>query len=273
MYLEYWGLKRFPFENVPNPDFMYYSPEHEEALARLLYVVRGNKGVVLISGEVGSGKTTLSRVLINQLPPDEYDIGLMTNPSLKPLDFLREVLYNLGLDPGRFKSKASLLKILRETMLKNLRENRTTLLIFDEAQLISKQTFEEIRLLLNFQLNDRFMMTVILLGQPELRTTVKSIAQLDQRIAIRYHLNPLNETETERYIDFRLKKAGAGKVLFTDNGKGEVYRHSLGTPRVINNICDMSLMIGFIARAHRVDADIVRKAIEDTDVSPACSSG
>ncbi len=273
MYLEYWGLKKFPFENVPNPDFMYYSPEHEEALARLFYVVRGNKGVVLISGEVGSGKTTLSRVLINQLPPEQYDIGLMTNPSLKPLDFLREVLFNLGLDPGRYKSKATLLKLLRETMLKNLRENRTTLLIFDEAQLISKETFEEIRLLLNFQLNDRFMMTVILLGQPELRTTVKSMAQLDQRIAIRYHLNPLNEVETERYIDFRLKKSGAGKVLFTDDGKTEIYHYSEGIPRIINNMCDMSLMIGCILQASVIDADIVRKAIEDADVPPACAPG
>ena len=100
MYLEYWGLKRFPFENVPDPDFIYYSPDHLEALSRLLYAVKGNKGIVLITGEIGSGKTTLSRVLMLQLPRKKYDIGLMVNTTLSPLDFLREVLRSFGLNPG-----------------------------------------------------------------------------------------------------------------------------------------------------------------------------
>lgn len=263
MHLEYWGLKKFPFENVPDPDFMYYSPEHEEALARLLYVVKENKGIVLLTGEIGSGKTMLSRVLMQRLPDAKFDIGLMTNPILKPLDFLREILHNLGLNPVGNSPKSHLLKLLNEKMLENLRNDVATLLILDEAHLISKTTFEEIRLLLNFQLNDRFMLTIILLGQPELRDILKEIKQLDQRIAIRYRLNPLNLDETLRYVDLRLKKAGSVNNIIDRQALDEIYAYSKGIPRLINNICDMSLMVGFISKAKVVDSGVVRDAIRD----------
>ena len=172
MYLEYWGLQKFPFENVPDPEFMYYSSEHEEALARLVYAVKRNKGAVLLTGEIGCGKTTLSRVFIQQLADSEFDIGLMTNPSLEPIDFLKEALYQIGLNP-QSQSKSELLKILNDRMIENMKNNLTTLLIIDEAQLISKETFEEIRLLLNFQLNDRYLLTLVLIGQPELRDIIR----------------------------------------------------------------------------------------------------
>ncbi|MBW2594437.1 MAG: AAA family ATPase [Deltaproteobacteria bacterium] len=263
MYLEYWGLKRFPFENVPDPDFMYYSPEHEEALARLLYVVRGNKGMVMITGEIGSGKTTLSRVLLQQLSDVKFDIGLMTNPILKPLDFLREILYNLGLNPARNAAKSHLLKILNEKLLENLRNGMSTLLIFDEAHLISRKTFEEIRLLMNFQLNDRFMLTIILLGQPELKDIVKEIKQLDQRVATRYHLNPLNFVETRNYIKIRLEKAGSTNNIIDPQALDDIYDYSKGIPRLINNICDISLMVGFVSKAEIVDSKIIKEAARD----------
>ncbi len=264
MYLEYWGLKRFPFENVPDPDFMYYSPEHEEALARLLYVVKENKGIVLLTGEIGSGKTMLSRVLMQRLPDAKFDIGLMTNPILKPLDFLREILHNLGLNPARNSPKSRLLKLLNDKVLENLRNGTTTLLIFDEAHLISKATFEEIRLLMNFQLNDRFMLTIILFGQPELSGIIKEIRQLDQRIAIRYHLNSFSFDETLKYIDIRLKKAGLANSIIDRQALDEIYDYSKGVPRLINNICDMSLMVGFISKAKAVDSGIIREAIRDS---------
>ena len=265
MYLEYWGLKTFPFENVPDPDFMYYSSEHEEALARLLYVVKENKGIVLLTGEIGSGKTMLSRVLMQRLSETKFDIGLMTNPTLAPLDFLREILHNLGLNPAGNSPKSHLLKLLNEKMLENLRDDMVTLLILDEAQLISKATFEEIRLLMNFQLNDRFMLTIILLGQPELRGVIKEIKQLDQRIAIRYHLNPFNLDETAKYIDLRLKKAGSVNSIIDRQAMDEIYGYSRGIPRLINNICDMSLMVGFISKTRIVDSGVVREAIRDSD--------
>ena len=263
MYLEYWGLKKFPFENVPDPDFIYYSPEHLEALSRLLYVAKGNKGIVLITGEIGSGKTTLSRVLIQQLPREKYDIGLMVNTTLAPLDFLREVLRSYDLNHGDDLSKSFLLKLFYDKMLENSKQEKGTLLIIDEAQLISKETFEELRLLLNFQLNNKFLLTVILLGQPELRNIVKDIEQLDQRVAIRYHLNPLNFYETLKYMGVRFTKAGLSRNIITKQAAKDIYTYSKGTPRLINSICDTSLMAGFISKAKIIDSKIVTEAVKD----------
>jgi general secretion pathway protein A len=244
MYLDYWGLQEFPFENVPDPRFMYFSPEFEEALIRLLYAVERKKGAALLTGEVGCGKTTLSRVLIQRLSENNADISLITNPSLDPPDFLKEILYQFG-------------------MLENMKEEKITLLIIDEAQVISPQTFEEVRLLLNFQLNDRFLLTLILIGQPELRDIIREIKQLDQRIAIKYHLTPLTFDDTIKYIRTRLKVAGAEKDVFTLESIDEIFRHSSGIPRKINNICDMCLMIGFVAKTQIIDSGVTRKVIKD----------
>jgi len=263
MYLEYWGLEKYPFENVPDPEFMYYSQEHEEALVRLVYAAKRRKGAALLTGEVGCGKTVLSKVFIQQLPDDEYDIGLIINPALEPVDLLKEILYQLGLN-NNTNSKADFLDILNERMLENMRQDKTTLLIIDEAQLISKETFEEVRLLLNFQLNDRFLLTLILIGQPELRNIIKDIKQLDQRIGIRYHLNPLNSEEVVKYITFRLEKAGLTKNIFTSQAMDDVYNYSQGIPRKINNVCDMSLLIGFSAKAEAIDSGIVSEAVRDS---------
>ncbi len=263
MYLEYWGFKTFPFENVPDPEFMYYSQEHEEALVRLIYATKRRKGAALLTGGVGCGKTILSKVFIQQLPEDEYDIGLIINPVLEPIDFLKEILYQLGLNPEDTNSKADFLDMLNERMLENVKQDKTTLLIIDEAQLISKETFEEIRLLLNFQLNDRFLLTLILIGQPELRDIIRTIKQLDQRIAIRYHLNALNFKDTVKYISFRLEKAGLTRSIFTRQAVDEIYSYSQGIPRKINNICDMSLLIGFSSKEKAIDSEIIKKVIED----------
>ncbi|MCD6265936.1 MAG: AAA family ATPase [Deltaproteobacteria bacterium] len=262
MYLEYWGLEKYPFENVPDPDFMYYSQEHEEALVRLVYAAKRSKGAALLTGEVGCGKTTLSKVFIQKLSEDNYDIGLMTNPSLAPSDFLKEILYQLGLSPDT-NSKADFLAILNKRLLENMKQDKATLLIIDEAQLIFRQTFEEIRLLLNFQLNNRFLLTLLLIGQPELRDIIKDIKQLDQRIAIRYHLNPLNFEQTVRYIVFRLKKAGLKRSIFTKQAVAEVFNYSQGIPRNINNICDMSLLIGFSSKTKVIDSNIIKDVIKD----------
>ena len=187
---------------------------------------------------------------------------MITNPTLEPSDFLKEILYQLGLNPDT-NSKADLLDILNKRMLENMKQDKTTLLIIDEAQLISKQTFEEIRLLLNFQLNDRFLLTLILIGQPELRDIVRGIKQLDQRIAIRYHLKPLNFEETVKYIVFRLKKAGLTRGIFTRQAIDEVYNYSQGVPRKINNVCDMSFLIGFSSKKKVIDSKIIKEVIED----------
>jgi len=244
MYLEYWGLKKYPFEDVPDPEFMYYSREHNEGLVRLLYAVKRRKGAALLTGEVGCGKTVLSKIFIQQVSDDEYDIASIINPFHKPLDFLKEILYQFGLN-NESNSKADLLDILNGRMLENVKRDKTTLLIIDEAQLIPMETFEEVRLLLNFHLNDRMLLTLILIGQPELKDIVKGIKQLDQRIGIRYHLNPLDSEEVAKYVSLRLEKAGLVKNIFTSEALDEVYNYTKGVPRRINNLCDMSLLIGF----------------------------
>lgn len=242
---------------------MYYSSEHEEALVRLVYAIKHNKGAVMLSGEIGCGKTMLSRVFIQQLPDSEFDVGLMTNPSLEPIDFLKEAIYQIGLN-SQSNSKPELLNILNNRMLENTKNNRSMLLIIDEAQLIYKDTFEEIRLLLNFQLNDRYLLNLVLLGQPELRDVIRGYKQLDQRIAIRYHLNPLNPDDAGKYISFRLEKAGRRESIFTPAAIDEIYNYSQGIPRKINNVCDLSLLIGFSVKAQKIDNDIVRRVLKDS---------
>ena len=263
MYLDYWKINKYPFENVPDPEFMYYSPEHEEALVRLLYAVKRMKGAALLTGDIGSGKTTLSRVFIQQLPEKEFDIGLITNPSLNALDFIKEVHYQLGLD-SISNSKTDLLVILNNHLFDNVNKGKSTLLIIDEAQLIFGETFEEIRLLLNFQMNDRFLMTFLLIGQPELRDMIREYKQLDQRIAIRYHLNPLPRAETANYIRFRLSKTGCDRELFTEKAYDAIYQYSGGIPRKINNVCDLALLIGFSMKAQEIDEPLILKVVRDS---------
>jgi general secretion pathway protein A len=263
MYLEYWQLNRFPFENVPDPEFMFYSPEHKEALIRMSYAVERMKGAALLTGEVGSGKTTLSRVFIQQLSDEVFDIGLITNPFLTPLDFLKEIVYQIGLE-FRSNSKTELLEALNHHLIENFKHNKNTILIIDEAQLIPSDTFEEIRLVLNFQMNDCFLLTFLLIGQPELKDIIRQYKQLDQRIAIRYHLNPLNNQEAVDYMLYRLKIAGRTEPVFTSGAYEAIYDYSGGIPRLINNVCDLSLLIGFNLKVKCINQDIITKVIKDS---------
>ena len=263
MYLEHWGLETFPYEIVPDLKFIYSSGHWREAMTRLVYAVQRRKGAALLTGDVGCGKTTLSRALIRDLPQKDYHVGLITNPMLEPIEFIREILYQFGLDPASH-SKHELLGELGEMMMQDFRENRTTILVIDEAQLLSPTNFEEVRLLLNYQFNDRFLLNLLLIGQPELRGIIRRIEQLDSRIAIRYHLGPLGPEEMARYIEFRLGRAGATREIFTPDAFEEIYRQTRGVPRRVNNLCDMCLLIGFGIQAERIDGDIVRQVIEDT---------
>lgn len=262
MYLDYWGFEEFPFENVPDPDFFYMSKAHEEGLTRLLYAAQMRKGGAMLSGDIGCGKTTLSKVYIQELSEDKFDIGLIINPKLEPREFLQEVLYQFDIADIP-DSKVKCLHALNEKMISNLKEGKETILIVDEAQLLDSATFEEIRLLLNFQLNNRFLLTIILLGQPELRDKVSSIEQLDQRIAIKYHLRPFDKEETAKYILFRQEKAGKKGNAFNTEAMDEIYEHSGGVPRKINNLCDLSLLIGFSSNEKIIGKQIVGNIITD----------
>lgn len=263
MYEEYWSLKGLPFENVPDPRFFYTSTEHEEALLRLRYAISRRKGAIMLTGEVGCGKTLLSRILTMELPEGKYEIALIPNPTMDPSDLIKEILYQLGQESAS-SSKAELLQSLNGELLKNMERGKETLIIVDEAQAIEDiHTLEELRLLLNFQLNDRFMMTLILMGQPELKGKIKKTPQLDQRIAIRYHLKPLDFQETGNYIHFRLKIAGASKEIFTKEALESIYSYTQGVPRKINNVCDLALWVGYGSRADRIDERIVASVIEE----------
>ncbi len=262
MYLEYWNFKRFPFENVPDPDFFYLSKSHEEGLTRLIYAAEMRKGSAMLSGEIGCGKTTLSMVYVRELPEDKYDVGIIINPKLESVEFLQEVLYQFGIK-NIPETKVKCLRVLNEKMLANMNAGKETLLIVDEAQILNESTFEEIRLLLNFQLNSRFLMTIILIGQPELIKKIKEIEQLDQRIAIKYHLTPFNLEETARYIRYRQEKAGGINNLFADEAIERIYEHTGGVPRKINNLCDLSLLVGASSKQNLITKKTVENIISD----------
>jgi type II secretory pathway predicted ATPase ExeA len=263
MYEAYWKLSEGPFDNSPNPKFFYLSPEHEEALVRMMYAVRQRKGCAMLTGEYGCGKTTLSRALIQRLEAERYEIALLTNPSWTPIDFLREVLYQLGVDTPE-RNKPELLHQLNEIFFRNFQGGRDTVIIVDEAQLIEDDSvFEELRLLLNFQTDDRFLVTLLLIGSTELAARVRRLKHLDQRIAIRYHLNTLDDTHTANYIAHRLQLAGQTHKIFTDTAVKLVFDFTGGTPREINSICDIALLVGYSKRVQEIDERIVAEDIKD----------
>jgi general secretion pathway protein A len=263
MYEGYWGLAEPPFNNSPNPKFFYLSPEHEEALVRLVYTVRHRKGCAMLTGEYGCGKTTLSRALIQRLEAERYEIALLTNASWSPLDFLREVLYQLGVET-QDKSKPELLHQLNDVFFRNFQAQRDTVVIVDEAQLIEDEgVLEELRLLMNFQTDDRFLVTVLLIGSPELIGKIRRLKHLDQRIAIRYHLNTLDSAHTGAYIAHRLRMAGRETPIFTEEAIKLIFDFTRGTPREINNLCDIALLIGYSKRLTEIDEKVIAEVIKD----------
>ena len=263
MYEAHWGLSEPPFDNSPNPKFLYLSPEHEEALVRMIYAVRHRKGCAILTGEYGCGKTTLSRALIQRLEVERYEIGLLTNPSWTAVEFLSEILYQLGVESEE-KTKPELLHRLNEVFFNNYRTGRESVIIIDEAQLVADDAvFEELRLLMNFQTDDRFLVTILLIGSPELTAKVRRLKHLDQRIAIRYHLNTLDDTHTAQYITHRLKMAGQTNQIFTDEAVKLVFDFTRGTPREINNLCDIALLVGYSKKMSEIDETVIAGAIRD----------
>ncbi len=267
MYEAYWGLKEKPFENTPDPRFLYYSQQHKEALARMLYVVREHKGAALITGEYGSGKTLLTRVLWQELQQEHlYQPVFILNPRLSGLEFIQEIVHQLGGEV--VPNKIDLFHGLHKILYSNHNIGKHSVIMIDEAQAIeTKEIFEELRLLLNFQLDDAFLLTIILLGQPELNYAVGNLPQLSQRMAVRFHLKALNEQETKEYISHRLEVAGARRPFFEEAAFAEIYLCSGGIPRRINNICDLALLVGFGSSLTTVDKHAIAKISEDLETS------
>lgn len=266
MYEQYWDLKEKPFENTPDPKFFYASLQHEEALARMLYTVMETKGAGLLTGVYGCGKTLLSRALLKELQKDVYKVAIINNPKLDEVELLRMIAYNLGFAevPTR---KADILIKLESIFKENLMDGKKTVIIIDEAHAIDDYNiFEEVRLLLNYQLEDKFLVTILLLGQPELKEKIETIKQLNQRIAMRYHLKPLSKEETAAYISHRLNIAQSKINPFLEDAIEIIYQYSGGIPRKINHICDIALLAGMGAQVKTINGEFIKEIIESFSI-------
>ncbi|MDM8535890.1 AAA family ATPase [Desulfobacterales bacterium HSG17] len=266
MYLKHWNLKEQPFLNVPKSGLFFPSPQHEEAVIRLSYVAQHRKGVAMLTGEVGSGKTTVARALMNHLPKDKFETQMIVNPALSPTDMLKAILLKFGenAEKAESDSKPILLDRLQTRFAQNMKKGITTVLIIDEVHVIKDlSTFEELRMLLNMQSDDEFLVTLILLGQPLLLKKISELQPLKERISIKYHLEPLDSENTWEYIAFRLKNSGSVNNIFTKDAVRLIYETSEGIPLRINNLCDRSLLVGLMSGVMEIDVNIVNEAIED----------
>ena len=268
MFEEFFGLATKPFGKTPDPGFLYESPQHREALARLEYAVE-EKDLALLVGDIGSGKTTLSRALIDRVG-DSRPVVLLINPRLTPTQFLRAFARGLGIEPARFRN--DLLDQLHTKLYELYEVKREPVLIIDEAQLIPTQaTFDEIRLLTNFQLDDQNLLSVVLIGQPELATRLDrdAYAPLRQRIGMRYSLGPLSLEETLAYIEHRIRVAGGKRNPFNRAAMEEIHAVSGGVPRIINTLATTSLLDAFGEDAETIDPGRVASAARDHHMESA----
>jgi general secretion pathway protein A len=266
MYEEYFGLTRKPFEITPDPAFLYASPQHKEALASLLYGVREGKGLLVLTGEVGTGKTLLIRCLLEMLGPETVT-AYVFNPRMSVMEFFQAVAHEFDLK-GDFFNKIAFLTRLNEFLLEVAGRGEKALLIVDEAQNLSLPILEEIRLLMNLETSEQKLLQVILAGQPEFHRIINfsCMRQFRQRISLRAHLSPLTEKQTKAYIDKRLEVAGLdGGGLFTKRAISLIHRYSRGIPRLINVICDNSLLTAYAMDERRVHSSIVKEVIEDLE--------
>ncbi len=271
MYKAYWGLTEKPFVNTPDPRFLYYSREHEEAFSRLMYAVQSNLGGCMLTGVFGCGKTLLNQTLVETLEKmGNYKVAFIANPFLSHVELLRMVAYSLGasnLPEKRTEILTDfLLQKLEEILRNNNNDGKDTVVIIDEAHIIEdKLIFEELRLLLNFQLKDKFLLTLILSGQPELKKNVDNIKQLSQRIPVKCHLDRFDLKDTRNYILHRLKVAGRNQPAFNEEAYNVIYQRSGGIPRRINNICDMSLLVGFSKSIELINEEIINDVVRDLE--------
>jgi general secretion pathway protein A len=266
MYLSFFGLNEKPFAITPDPRYLYLSERHAEALAHLLYGINEAGGFVQLTGEVGTGKTTIVRSLLAQTPKNA-EIALILNPRMTAPEFLLTICEEIGIGvpDSSMESLKDLVDILSHYLLRAHGAGRRVVLVVDEAQNLAPAVLEQVRLLTNLETNTQKLLQIILIGQPELRELLgrNELRQLAQRITGRYHLHPLSRDETAAYVRHRLRVAGATTDIFSGAALSEIYRLSVGVPRVINVICDRALLGAYSMDRHRVTATLVRHAASE----------
>jgi general secretion pathway protein A len=266
MYKEFYGLKDKPFSKTPDPRFLYLSAGHREALARLQYVLE-ERELALLTGDIGCGKTTISRALMDSVG-DAYHFCFIFNPRLTANELLRVIARNLMVAAPPV-AKDELLREITEALYRFHNEKCCPVIVIDEAQMITgREIFDEIRLLTNFQLDDRNLLSVIVMGQPELRRMLAEpiYEPFRQRIAINYHLFPLDLEETLEYLDFRMEVAGGSPGLFSPDAVQRIYEFSGGVPRKINVIATNALLEGFGRDASFIDAAIIEDMADELNL-------
>jgi len=259
-YLDHWGLVSRPFENVPDPDNFYLSDSHAWALDLLEYAIHEHKPAALLTGAYGTGKTTMVRVLLGRLEIDRFAAALLNYPVTAGEELFQRFLdqFDEPVEPAPVKSR--LYDQLGDVFVRNVRDGRHNLLILDEAQALPVQTlFEELRLLLNYQLNDRNLVTLLLVGQDDIWATLSEMPQLSDRLAVKCRLQELELEQTRVYIRHRMTHAGAEGEVFDEEAIRMIQESSGGVPRRINNLCDLALLMGFRQELEVVDAAVVEK--------------
>jgi len=264
VYENYYNLACAPFQNTPNSRFFYETDQHKEALAKLEYTVRNRRGFALVTGEIGSGKTTLTRTLMRRVGPDAR-IALINNTRVSAHQLLKLIATEFQIPMPGMVDKSALLTAIRRFVEQQHSVGRTVVVIIDEGQCLSIDEFEELRLLTNLETETHKLVQLLILGQPELRATLKHprLAPLIQRIVMYCHLQPMTFEDTTRYIAFRLVRASKDKpnVDFSRNALETIYEYSKGVPRLVNLVCDNALLVGYSNEARMIDSKIVQRAI------------
>lgn len=262
MYNQHFGLHNNPFSIAPDPRFLFLGTRHEEALAHLLYGIIESRGFVQLTGEVGTGKTTVTRALLRRLPAN-IDVALILNPRLNATEFVASILDDLGVpyDP-QYATLKRLVDTLNRYLLSAHARGRNVVVIVDEAQTLERDVLEQIRLLTNLETDERKLLQIVLVGQPELGELLSrhDLRQLAQRITARYHLGPISLQDTQSYIYHRLWVSGATNPIFSREAIRRIHKHTNGIPRLINLLCDRALLGAFSRDLTNVDAHIIDKA-------------
>jgi general secretion pathway protein A len=262
MYLSFFKLREPPFNITPDPHYLFMSRQHREAYNHVMYGIRERKGFIQLTGEVGSGKTTLCRAVLAELGR-QVQTALILNPCLTETQMLRAILQDFGLTTLR-KDMLSLIQTLNTFLLSRMEARDNVALLIDESQNLTPKLMEQIRLLSNLETAQHKLIQIVLIGQPELdeKLNEPGLRQLRQRITVRYHLGPLEESEIGPYIAHRLATAGAeSRLIFEPKAIRLAYRHSQGIPRLINAVCDNALLAGYVAGRWSIDGDCMRRAI------------